>query len=268
MIYYVLYNQLDNHSSGRLYPLSHSLSPFQEIYDPSSKSRRIIRCCIGERSIFKDEQSPTSQVQRLVFKNGILAVDERDVNIINFLETCDWNASNENRDSRVKKIFYKLDKEADAKENNDYLDVSFEAESIARGMSFDELLDFCRSARVNINRGAEEIKYDVFNMARNEPEYFLEMYNDPVMKRLSIIRKAEEEGFLYFDTSKRQFFFVESGKKTSIKVVPLGLEPYKAFTEWTFENDGKEVFVHIEKLLSDDSEPKVQRRTRTTTKKE
>lgn len=268
MITFVLKEQLSNNSYGRLYPLTHTLPAVQEIYDPQTKSRRIIRCCRGEKSIFQDEQNPNSEVRRIVFKNGIFLVDERETQLLNFLEVCDWNYSNESRDQRVKAIFYRLDKEDDAREENKYLDISFEAESIARGMSIDEMLDFCRSARIKIDRSIEEIKYDVFHTARSNPDYFLDVYNDPVMKRLSVIRKAEEEGVLFFDNSKRQVYLVEGSDKSSVKVVPLGVDMQKHFSEWTFENEGKEVFSHIEKLLNKEKSTPVRRGRKPTTKTE
>tara|TARA_B100000497_G_C7683185_1_gene413566 strand:+ start:1764 stop:2570 length:807 start_codon:yes stop_codon:yes gene_type:complete len=250
MITYVLSQQLSENSYGRLYPLTSSVSSKQLIFDEKTKSRRYIRCARGERSIFEDEQSRNALVERIIFRNGILNVHENDSHIISFLDASDWNDSKENRDTRVKAIFKKENHEQEAKELNEEFNISYEAETIARNMDFESLLDFCRSARINIDRSADEIKFDVFRTARNEPEYFLDVYNDPVMKRVSKVRKAEEEGILYFDITKRQAFLVQSGKKESVKVLPLGVDMRQAFAEWTFENEGKETYGHIEKLMN------------------
>lgn len=265
MITYILTEQLSENSYGRTYPLSRSISPRNKIFDPKLNSIRYIRCCPGERSVFEDEQSPNAQVSRIVFKNGILTVHEHETYKINYLNMLDSNESNPSRNKSVKAIFRLVDSDLEAKEENEWMEASFEAESIARKMSFEELLDFCRGAGINIDRGAEEIKYDVFYTARNNPEYFLDMYNDPVVKRMSVFRKAEDEGILFFDTNKRQVYMVEQDKKTSVKVVPLGVDMMRHFAEWSFEPEGKEVFTHVNKLLDDDK-PKTQTRTRTSRK--
>lgn len=267
MITYVLLNQLPENTYNRVYPLTHSIPSVMEVYDEKTKSRRYIRCCSAEKSIFMDEQNPSSAIRRIVFNSGVLAIDERDVNIINYLNACDMNFSKANRDERVKAVFKLLDVEEDARLENEDMNMSFEAESIARNMAFDELLDFCRGADISIDRGAEEIKYDVYRIARNSPEYFLDMYNDPVVKRLSVIRKAEDDGVLYFDVSKRQVFMIENDKKTSVKVIPLGVDMHRHFSEWTFENEGKETFAHIEKLVNKDEVKTVTRGRRTSNTK-
>lgn len=268
MITYILSKTLPENSYNRLYPLTYSIPSQQEVFDHKTKSRRIIRCCAGERSIFKDEQSPNSQVVRLIFNNGVLNVDERDVHKINYLNMCDYNLDNENRDPRVKAIFRVQNNNEDAKAENDYLDLAFESESIARGFSFDEMLDFCRGANISIDRGAEEIKHDVILLSREEPEYFLEMYNDPVVKRMSLMRKAEEEEVIYFDENKRQVYIIEGNHKRPVKVFSLGIDMRRAFAEWSFENEGKETFSHIQKMLDKDEVKTVKRTTRRTTKTE
>ena len=267
MITYVLSQQLSNNSYGRLYPLTTVISARQLIYDDKTNSRRYIRCAKGETSIFEDEQSPNALVERIIFRNGVFTAHEKDPHIVNFLNACDWNESNPQRDTRVKAVFYEQNDEQDAKELNEEFNTSYEAETIARNMDFESLLDFCRSARINIDRSAEEIKFDVFRTARNEPEYFLDVYNDPVMKRLSKVRKAEEEGILYFDNAKRQAFLVQSGNKQSVKVLPLGVEMRQAFAEWTFENEGKETYNHIEKLMNGGSADVEKKPTRGRPKK-
>lgn len=267
MITYVLSQQLPNNSYGKLYPLTTSISARQLIFDDKTKSRRYIRCAKGELSVFEDEQSPNALVERIIFKNGVLTVHEHDSHIINFMTQSDWNENKPNRDTRVNPLFKEENAEAEAKELNEEFNISYEAETIARNMDFESLLDFCRSARINIDRSADEIKFDVFRTARNEPEYFLDVYNDPVMKRVSKVRKAEEEGILYFDNAKRQAFLVQSGKKESVKVLPLGVDMRQAFAEWTFENEGKETYNHIEKLMNGGSADVEKKPTRGRPKK-
>ena len=267
MITYVLSQQLAENSYGRLYPITSSITSRQLIFDEKTKSRRYIRCAKGERSIFEDEQSPNALVERIIFKNGVFNVHESDTHILNFLDSCDWNESKVNRDTRVNALFRKEDHELEAKEMNEEFNISYEAETIARNMDFESLLDFCRSARINIDRSADEIKFDVFRTARNEPEYFLDVYNDPVMKRVSKVRKAEEEGILYFDNAKRQAFLIQAGNKESVKVLPLGVDMRQAFAEWTFENEGKETYNHIEKLMNGGSADVEKKPTRGRPKK-
>jgi hypothetical protein len=267
MITYVLSQQLSENSYGRLYPLTTVISARQLIYDSKTDSRRYIRCAKGETSIFEDQQSPNALVERIMFKNGVFTAHEKDPHIVNFLNACDWNESNPKRDARVKSVFYEQNDEQEAKELNEEFNVSYEAETIARNMDFESLLDFCRSAKINIDRSADEIKFDVFRVARNESEYFLDVYNDPVMKRVSQVRKAADEGILHFDQTKRQAFLVHADKTESIKVLPLGVDMHQAFAEWTFENDGKETYNLIQKLLNRGKTEETQTPTRGRPKK-
>ena len=67
--------------------------------------------------------------------------------------------------------------------------------------------------------------------------------------------EAEDERFISINTSLRQVKW-GIGSKQMITVIPVGINPYDHFVDYTFESEGQEVFNKIVKLLKGDTPKK------------
>ena len=112
-----------------------------------------------------------------------------------------------------------------------------------------------RAMDVNVERSMYEIKHDMMVIAKSDPVLFMEEISNPKLERKQIIMEAEDERFISINTSLRQVKW-GIGSKQMITVIPVGINPYDHFVDYTFESEGQEVFNKIVKLLKGDTPKK------------
>ena len=236
-------------TSGRYYPVSHRIPSIDEIFDESTGRNRKIQYVLGEQSIYADEQSSFNPVLGdIIFHNGSLPVQYQQVTLREFLEKSNYNISNPERMSTKKSIFETVDLETSAGKDLQSLETEFHVMETLMSMDAQKMVGYARAMEVNVNRSMYEIKHDMMIMAKNDPELFMEQISNPKLERKQVIMDADENNILTIDTANRRVSW-GIGSKQMITVVPVGLNPYDHFVDYTFETEGKEVFNKIKKLL-------------------
>jgi len=236
-------------TEGRHYPVSHRIPSIDEVFDEKTGRNRKIQYVLGEQSIYADEQSSFNPVLGdIVFNNGSLPVQYQQVTLREFLEKTNYNKSNPNRMKTKKSIFETIDLETDAEKDLENLEVEFHAMESLMSMDAQKMVGYARAMGVNIDRSMYEIKHDMMVMAKNDPELFMEQISNPKLERKQVIMDAEDERIIVINTSKREVKW-GTGSKQLITVIPVGINPYDHFVDYSFESEGKEVFNKIVKLL-------------------
>jgi hypothetical protein len=93
---------------------------------------------------------------------------------------------------------------------------------------------------------SQEIKRDLFLMAKQQPELFLELANDENISIRNLGIKAVEMGLIILSSDQRTFLW-NNGRK--LFTVPFDENPYSALTSWFKTDEGVEVYQVVEKKL-------------------
>ena len=246
-------------TQGRHYPVSHRIPSMDEIYDEETGRNRMIRYAIGEQSIYVDEQTSDNPVLGdIIFNNGTLVVQYQQVTLREFLEASNWNKSNPDRMTNKKVIYDLLDGEVDAQKSIENLEVEFHAMELLMSMDAQKMVGYARALGVNVDRSMYEIKHDMMVMAKSQPQLFLDEISNPKTERKQIILDAEDERVVVVNTAKRQIFW-GFGAKEVITTVPIGIDPRDHFVDYTFGDEGQEVFKKIKKVLAGEVAPKAKK---------
>ncbi len=236
-------------TEGRHYPVSHRIPSIDEVFDETTGRNRKIQYVLGEQSIYADEQSSFNPVLGdIIFHNGSLPVQYQQVTLREFLEKSNYNISNPERMRTKKSIFETVDLETSAEKDLQSLESEFHVMESLMSMDAQKMVGYARAMEVDVNRSMYEIKHDMMVMAKNNPELFMEQISNPKLERKQVIMDADENNILTIDTANRRISW-GIGSKQMITVVPVGLNPYDHFVDYTFETEGKEVFNKIKKLL-------------------
>lgn len=171
--------------------------------------RRLIRYYDGCTTLFVDDQPKDKETidaamagtRQLFFVNGHLDVFGYDFMLKQFL---DWTSNNENSPYRVRGsrgIFKLLDIEAQREVESKQLDLMFEAMSIAKTCDTKKMLTHARflgiadvDLKTQNKLSASAIRTEYRRIAKENPKYFVETFNDKTIQVKTWIEMAIEAG--------------------------------------------------------------------------
>ena len=251
-------------TQGRNFPVSHRIPSIDEVYDDSTGRNRKIQYVLGEQSIYADEQSSFNPVLGdIIFNNGILPVQYTQVTLREYLEKSNYNKSNPDRMQGKSTIFDTVNTEQDAAKDLESLEGEYHAIDTLMSMDAQKMVGYARAMGLNIDRSMYEIKHDMMVMAKNNSELFMEQISNPKLERKQVIMDAEDERIIIIDKAKRKITW-GFGMREMITVIPVGINPYDHFVDFTFETDGKDVYKKIVKTLAGEPEEKKVPKTKLT----
>jgi len=94
---------------------------------------------------------------------------------------------------------------------------------------------------------SEELKRDILMYARNNPEEFLQMTNDPELRLQNIAAKALQDNLFVLKNNRRDIYFNLPDNKKKLMGIPFGDDPIKLLTAYLQSDDGIELYKVIEK---------------------
>ena len=255
-------------TQGKNFPSSSRIPSIDEIYCEETNTNRMIRYVMGEQSIFQDEQTSDNPIiGDIVFTNGILPVKYNQITLKKYLDACNYNESNPDRIQDKKSLFRVVDNEFNAEKSLDEMEVQYLAVDTLMKMDAQKMIGYARAMDVNVDRSVYEVKHDMMVMAKNNPQLFMDEISNPIIERKQVIMDAIEERLITENKGKRQFFWTDT--KELIFTVPVGVNPVDALTEYTFDDEGPQVFSRIKRLLAGETEePKTKVEDKKKVKKE
>jgi len=96
-----------------------------------------------------------------------------------------------------------------------------------------------------------ELKRDVLVLAKNDPETFLNLIQDPELRFSSNVQKFFDAGFLSTRRQGTEVWFSTATNKKKMLSVPFGLEPTQAAASFLKSDDGIEALKMLEALLEE-----------------
>ena len=210
-------------------------------FDEEKGINRALRYARNQKSPFEDEQDDNAILEPVVFEDGFLTVPKNNPVLQWFLSL----------HPGLGQIFEELDTEKDAAQEVYNMDVELDAEVAARDMSIDVAESIARVIMgSNVSRmSSAEIKRDVRIYSRQNPEEFLQMLDDPMIKLQSLSQKALDENILTLKNKGRDVYFNLKENKKKMITVPFDEKPITAIASYLQTDDGIEVMKMLEKKL-------------------
>lgn len=208
-------------------------------FDPEVGYERELRYATNQKSIFVDEQEGPATLKHIIFVDGVLHVPKEKRNLQEFLYKHPHNGI----------IFKELDKQVEAIDELEYLELEDDAVGIARTMDIEQIEAILRvefGSRVS-NLTTKELKRDGILFAKKNPALFLNLAQDENVILRNFAIKATEANIIKLSDDQRTFKWASNSRK--LMTVPFDENPYSAMAAWFKTDEGLEVYKSIDKKL-------------------
>tara|TARA_R100000353_G_scaffold76261_1_gene57885 strand:+ start:64 stop:897 length:834 start_codon:yes stop_codon:yes gene_type:complete len=209
------------------------------VYDAEKDTVREMRYCPNEPSIWVDEQSENARREAIVFRNGNLIVPREKPNLRKFLDKHPQNMANGGQ------VFKEVNQAADAEEKLSQEMSQFEAISMIKSSEIEDLLAVALFFKVEINRKVSEIKYDLLQIAKRNPDKFIRSFDDPAVKMKALVRQARDYQIINVANDSVRWF----DSNSLIVSVPHGQNPEDILVRFLLTEKGASAVEDIEKQL-------------------
>jgi len=198
--------------------------------DPETGINRELRYARNQSSPFVDEQDDNAIIEPVIFEDGFLRVTKNNQVLQKFLDVHPHNG--------VK--FKELDNAKDAQQVVENINIELDAMIEARSLSISQLETLTRvlfqkdPSRIS----TDEMKRDILVYAKREPEDFMSVINDPVLKLQATVHKLFEQGLIKYRNKNKEVWFSTKTNKTRLCVIPFGEDPIyivSSFSNLTME---------------------------------
>jgi len=209
-------------------------------FDDNTGVNRSLRYAKNQKSVFEDEQDGNVLLEPIVFEDGFLRVPKQNQILQEFLSYHPANG----------KEFVEVDKEQDASEQVENLDLALEAQVVAKDLNIEMLETIARVViGLNIEKlTSSELKRDVRIFAKRYPNEFMESINDPLLSLQNKCAKFFSEGLLVLK-NKKDVYYNLKGNKNKLLTVPYGEDPLFILASFLQSDEGIEVLRILESKL-------------------
>ena len=210
-------------------------------FDPETGINRELRYARNQSSPFVDEQDDNAIIEPVIFEDGFLRVTKNNQVLQRFLDVHPHNG--------VK--FKELDNAKDAQQVVENINIELDAMIEARSLSISQLETLTRvlfqkdPSRIS----TDEMKRDILVYAKREPEDFMSVINDPVLKLQATVHKLFEQGLIKYRNKNKEVWFSTKTNKTRLCVIPFGEDPIYIVSSYFQSDDGIEALKVLENLM-------------------
>tara|TARA_R100000988_G_C4004620_1_gene171630 strand:- start:1417 stop:2151 length:735 start_codon:yes stop_codon:yes gene_type:complete len=207
-------------------------------WDEDKQINRELCYSRNQKSIFADEQDGTKILEPIVFEDGMLTVPANNPMLQKFLE---YHPGYET-------VYRKVNAEKDASDEVEILNAQVEALVEARTMDIKQLETVSRVLfNVDVSKiSTAELKRDVLVYAKNEPENFLNIINDPMLKLMAEVQSFFDEGKLMM--KKQNVHFNTKTNKKRMMTVPFGEDRNEMISHYLKSDEGIETLKFLQKI--------------------
>lgn len=209
--------------------------------DPETGVNRELRYARNQSSPFVDEQDDNAIIEPVIFEDGFLRVTKNNQVLQRFLDVHPHNG--------IK--FKELDNAKDAQEIVEHINIELDAMIEARSLSISQLETLTRvlfkkdPSRIS----TDEMKRDILVYAKREPQDFMSVINDPVLKLQATVHKLFEQGLIKYRNKNKEVWFATKTNKTRLCVIPFGEDPIYIVSSYFQSDEGIEALKVLENLM-------------------
>ena len=210
-------------------------------YDEKNNVNRALRYSINQKTPFEDEQDGTAIIEPVIFEDGFLRVPRTNPVLQQFLHYHPLNGN----------VFVEVDKEKDASDEVESLNIEIDALVEAKALSLDQIETLTRVlfGKDPSMTSTAELKRDILVFAKRDPKEFLNILNDPELKFQAKIRLSFENKLLILRNQDKEVWYNTSSNKKKMLSVPFGEEPYNMVAHFLQSDEGIDALKMLESLL-------------------
>ena len=209
------------------------------IYDREKDTVRAIRYCPNEPSIYVDEQSSNARRTHIIFVDKLLGVPPNQPNLQEYLDAHPGNIKNGGS------LFFEINNE---KKTDTLLQDEFiihDAISLIREKSIDDLIPVILYLGISLDQRNQEIRRELLIEAKSNPQAFIELFDNPLVKMRASITLATSNNILKINQDG--VFWADSGRL--ILATPVGQDGVDMMTKFCLSEKGSLVHQEILKRL-------------------
>lgn len=214
-------------------------------FDENEGVNKPLRYAVNQKSPFEDEQDGNAILEPIVFEDGFLHVRKENQVLQQFLHLHPENGSS----------FTEIDKAKEASEDLEDINYTLDALIAARKLSIERMEQV---ASVGLGLPAEsmttaELKRDVLIFAKDNPQDFLELLDDPMLELQAKVSSFFKNGILVYKNNK-DVYFNTTGNKKKMLTVPFGESKDFIVGSYLQSDDGIETLKMLERLMKKEVE--------------
>tara|TARA_R110000751_G_scaffold39556_3_gene93822 strand:- start:2849 stop:3604 length:756 start_codon:yes stop_codon:yes gene_type:complete len=231
-------------------PLSYMLSSRHSrrspllYFDEDLGVNRPLRYARNQKTPFEDEQDGNAILEPVVFEDGMLFVNRENQVLQQFLHYHPGNGM----------LFQEINKGKDAAEELELVELILDAQILAKNLSTVKLLSVSRILIGNtVNKlTIPELKRDMLLYAKNHPEDFMDVVNDPLLELQNDVHLFFENNYIDFRNNKKDVYYNLPANKKKMLTIPFDTDPYFTVASFMQSDEGLEVYKHLSKRLKKD----------------
>jgi hypothetical protein len=220
------------------YSIASKSTPNRPLLYFDGTSNRPLRYASNQKTPFQDEQDGNAIMQPIVFEDGFLRVPRTNPVLQQFLSYHPDNG----------RLFVEVNTERDAEAELEQINLQADAILKAREASIDEMEQIAR-VLLGINPeklSTPELKRDIMLLAKNDPEAFLDAFDNEDVALISKAKVFFDKGLLGTRNNNRDIHFNLSNNKKRMMVVPFGEDYLSAVASFFLTDEGIEVLKMLE----------------------
>tara|TARA_R110000851_G_scaffold291462_2_gene445815 strand:+ start:10642 stop:11427 length:786 start_codon:yes stop_codon:yes gene_type:complete len=217
------------------------------IYNESSRTRRAIRHCPNQKSVFMDEQDKFALVEPIIFEHGMLNVLANQPLTQKFLDMHPSNTANDGDGN----WFEEVDDEIEAKESLIDEELRLDVKSMIRKVAKEKDGIHRLSAIVAVLKGSvaeagkmgiEELKRELYNEVESDIDYFtndlgdVTIFDNEDIQRKYIILNGIREGILKKSANGKSILWTKDSKV--IVTAPRSVDTIDYFADYLTSDEG------------------------------
>jgi hypothetical protein len=212
----------------------------KRLYHFDGKVNRELRYARNQKSPFVDEQDGNFILEPIIFEDGFLRVEDSNPVLQKFLELHPDNGAS----------FVEVDSKKDAQKELDWLEIEADALSKARTIDYAMMENIARIAlSIDPSRiSTQELKRDIIIYAKNNPEEFLSIVNDPNVAHDGLVARLFDYGALV--VKRNAVHYNLTNNKSKLLIIPAGQDAHEAVSSYFLTEEGAEVMATLEKYIS------------------
>lgn len=209
-------------------------------FDEKNNTNRALRYSVNQKSPFEDEQDGNAIIEPIIFEDGFLRVPRTNPVLQQFLHYHPLNGT----------VFVEVDKEKDAADEVEDLNLEVDALIEARQLSIDqvEMLTRVMFGKDPSLVSTAELKRDLLVFARKDPREFLNILNDPDLKFQAKVRTFFENKLLVFRNNDKEVWYNTSTNKKKMMSIPFNDDPFDAVARFLQSEDGIDSLKMLESI--------------------
>jgi len=145
----------------------------------------------------------------------------QDQEIHSYLSLCNYNASNESRDTSKEALFELIDEEAKAEKQARTRNIKREALNAAADLGTEEVRDYAAALGKDDTRPVKVLKNELEELADSDPQAFMDLLGNKQLVMKATINRAVKKGVILFNSEQSRY---EWPNKEAIFTVARGTE--------------------------------------------